>query len=298
MECKGDDVIERRPEEKQRCLEAARSAQKAAADARKLTNDSQRLRSSNSQPLLPSVAAAQLPPALSAPALAVAAAAPLQAVITASVVAPPPVVLPSAPPVAPSAAPAPPPIVAPAPSVVVQPVAPTEKPAPQDEKIASSIYIDFSELHLEPRPLGEGSYGVVYKGTFRGLPVAVKVLKINPSKAIQQRLEDEFLKEVKMLAELRHPNIILFMGATTKPHFCFVTEVRKPSCKKRRKKGSEQGRKGKKEGKEEGRKEGRKEGRRGGREARKETRKETRQEANEASKEEPLLFFSPKRKKR
>lgn len=27
-----------------------------------------------------------------------------------------------------------------------------------------------------------------------------------------------------MLAELRHPNIILFMGAATKPQFCFITE--------------------------------------------------------------------------
>lgn len=61
------------------------------------------------------------------------------------------------------------------------------------------MQIDFHELELSAQPLGEGSYGVVYKGHFRGTPVAVKLLKVNQSKVVQQKLEEEFLKEVKML---------------------------------------------------------------------------------------------------
>lgn len=63
-----------------------------------------------------------------------------------------------------------------------------------EEKIASSIAIEWSELELEKQPLGEGSYGVVFKGKFRGLVVAVKILKLNQSKAINVKLEEEFLK--------------------------------------------------------------------------------------------------------
>jgi serine/threonine protein kinase len=58
--------------------------------------------------------------------------------------------------------------------------------------------------------LGKGCFGTVYKGKCRGKIVAIKKLH-------QQNMEDleEFKKEIQFLTHLRHPNIVLFMGACT-----------------------------------------------------------------------------------
>jgi serine/threonine protein kinase len=57
--------------------------------------------------------------------------------------------------------------------------------------------------------LGLGSYGVVYRGKWKGVDVAVK-------RFIQQKLDErrmlEFRAEMAFLSELHHPNIVLFIG--------------------------------------------------------------------------------------
>eukprot|EP01125_Pyxidicula_operculata_P022104 TRINITY_DN8888_c0_g1_i1.p1 TRINITY_DN8888_c0_g1~~TRINITY_DN8888_c0_g1_i1.p1 ORF type:complete len:552 (+),score=115.55 TRINITY_DN8888_c0_g1_i1:38-1693(+) len=68
--------------------------------------------------------------------------------------------------------------------------------------------------------IGDGTFGVVYKGQCRGEIVAVKELK----NATIENIE-EFRKEVAIMSHLRHRNIVLLMGACTqKGHFCIVTE--------------------------------------------------------------------------
>lgn len=68
--------------------------------------------------------------------------------------------------------------------------------------------IDFDDIQLGNQ-LGIGSYGVVFRGKWKGVDVAVK-------KFIKQKLDErrmlEFRAEVAFLAELRHPNIVLFIG--------------------------------------------------------------------------------------
>ncbi|KAH8938138.1 hypothetical protein BDL97_16G066700 [Sphagnum fallax] len=55
--------------------------------------------------------------------------------------------------------------------------------------------------------LGEGAYGVVYKGTFQGNQVAVKqLLKKN-----QQNI-DEFINEVITISGVKHPNLVKLKG--------------------------------------------------------------------------------------
>lgn len=70
--------------------------------------------------------------------------------------------------------------------------------------------------------IGQGSCGTVYHGLWYGSDVAVKVF------AKQEYSEDallSFRQEVSLMKRLRHPNIVLFMGAVTSPQrLCIVTE--------------------------------------------------------------------------
>jgi hypothetical protein len=86
------------------------------------------------------------------------------------------------------------------------------------EIAAFLIKPDMLEYHFK---IGEGSFGEVYKGSLWGKDIAikrVKGLKLNP----HQRLE--FLKEIKIMASLRHPNVILWIGACLDPPI-IVTEL-------------------------------------------------------------------------
>ncbi|KAF8067119.1 SIS8 [Scenedesmus sp. PABB004] len=74
--------------------------------------------------------------------------------------------------------------------------------------------IDPSEITLGQR-IGIGSYGEVYKGLWRGTEVAVKrFLEQN----LSPQLVQEFKAEVDIMARLRHPNVVLFMGAVMQAH--------------------------------------------------------------------------------
>ncbi|KAG2712848.1 hypothetical protein I3760_04G145400 [Carya illinoinensis] len=65
-----------------------------------------------------------------------------------------------------------------------------------------------TELFSESNVIGEGGYGKVYKCSLDHIPVAVKVLSHD---AIGKK--EEFLKEVEVLSQLRHPNVVLMLGA-------------------------------------------------------------------------------------
>lgn len=57
------------------------------------------------------------------------------------------------------------------------------------------------------RVLGEGTFGTTYLGRWRGGNVAVKCVKI---KARDEA--ESFLREVHVLACVRHPNVMPFFG--------------------------------------------------------------------------------------
>ncbi|XP_052174456.1 serine/threonine-protein kinase CTR1 isoform X2 [Diospyros lotus] len=81
--------------------------------------------------------------------------------------------------------------------------------------------IPWSDLVLKER-IGSGSFGTVHRADWHGSDVAVKILMdqdLHPG-----RLK-EFLREVAIMKRLRHPNIVLFMGAVTHPpNLSIVTE--------------------------------------------------------------------------
>ena len=68
-----------------------------------------------------------------------------------------------------------------------------------EAKTKMTTRLDYDEL-IDEKKLGEGSFGIVFKGTFRGHSVAIKKMKeVKQTKASM----DEFNKEVAMLDKFR-----------------------------------------------------------------------------------------------
>lgn len=78
------------------------------------------------------------------------------------------------------------------------------------------------EVQFGPQ-IGSGGFGVVFKAKFRGETVAVK--KIHAHALSNASSVGEFQSEVAVLCTLRHPNILRFVGACTKPpNLMIITE--------------------------------------------------------------------------
>ena len=81
--------------------------------------------------------------------------------------------------------------------------------------------INYNEIQIGQQ-VGTGSYGIVSRGKWKGVDVAVK-------RIIKQKLDErkmlEFRAEMAFLSELHHPNIVLFIGACVqRPNLAIVTE--------------------------------------------------------------------------
>ncbi|KAL2520748.1 Protein kinase superfamily protein [Forsythia ovata] len=105
----------------------------------------------------------------------------------------------------------------------------TKQPAaiiPRYSNIEPSLSMDWleiswNELRIKER-VGVGSFGTVHRAKWRESDVAVKVLNVQDFHDDQLK---EFLREVSIMKRVRHPNLVLFMGAVTKhPHLSIVTE--------------------------------------------------------------------------
>ncbi|RHN70476.1 putative protein kinase RLK-Pelle-RLCK-IXb family [Medicago truncatula] len=75
-----------------------------------------------------------------------------------------------------------------------------------------------TERFSPSKKLGEGGYGPVFKGHLHHTPVAVKLL--NPEAAQGRK---QFNQEVEVLSSIRHPNMVLLLGACPE-HCCLVYE--------------------------------------------------------------------------
>ncbi|ELP85472.1 protein serine/threonine kinase, putative [Entamoeba invadens IP1] len=84
-----------------------------------------------------------------------------------------------------------------------------------------STKLNYRELE-ETKQIGEGSFGVVYKGNYRGNVVAIKKMKQSDNK---EETISEFKNEVDMLDKFRSEYIVHFFGAVLIPNkICMVTE--------------------------------------------------------------------------
>ena len=71
-------------------------------------------------------------------------------------------------------------------------------------------HVSPDEVQAGQEILGRGAWGVVSKGRFRGQWVAVK--QVYPD-IIQQTTMDRIRREIRTMAQVRHPNLVLFIAA-------------------------------------------------------------------------------------
>lgn len=83
------------------------------------------------------------------------------------------------------------------------------------------------EWEIDPRSielldrLGEGSFGTVFRGRYRGTIVAVKVLNQETDVAL-----GDFRTEIGTLKKISHPNAVQFLGAVTKQKPYMLGKIR------------------------------------------------------------------------
>lgn len=100
--------------------------------------------------------------------------------------------------------------------------------------LMSSYYISFSTIDI-CEPIGQGSFGKIYRAVWNETPVAVKLLSPwQPQNRFEEQ-EFEFQQtqtekllsalesEAEILSSLRHPNIVQFIGVCSEPA-CIISE--------------------------------------------------------------------------
>ncbi|PRP79755.1 serine/threonine-protein kinase CTR1-like [Planoprotostelium fungivorum] len=87
---------------------------------------------------------------------------------------------------------------------------------------AKKVVIDYNDIRGLVE-IGQGGFGVVYSGEWRGAKVAIKQLL---SQTVSREQLESFIQEVSLLQSLRsHPNLVMFIGTTIPPDpLSLVTE--------------------------------------------------------------------------
>ena len=88
-------------------------------------------------------------------------------------------------------------------------------------QVENEWIINSRDIHKSDDKLGEGAWGIVYKGKFHGCDVAVKQFH----EAINYENRRLFLREVNMASKCRHPCLLLFIGAIIDERPSLVTEL-------------------------------------------------------------------------
>ena len=75
-----------------------------------------------------------------------------------------------------------------------------------------NFYINYDEIKKEEKQIGKGGMGELYLGEWQGKPIAIKKIKLDYIK--NNVLSNIFINEINIIASMRHPNILLYMGVT------------------------------------------------------------------------------------
>ena len=85
----------------------------------------------------------------------------------------------------------------------------------------STWWIDFTEIEMF-EIIGKGGFGEVYRGSYHGREIAIKLIS-NAGSLTSNQLKDFYL-EVNTMKNLKHQNVVEFVGASLTPSGCIVTE--------------------------------------------------------------------------
>jgi len=86
-----------------------------------------------------------------------------------------------------------------------------------------NFFINYDELTLS-RKVGEGGFGEVFLGSWNGKHIAVKKLTLKHTSK-DRSVFLRFINEINIISSLRHPNIVLYMGASIENHnYYMITE--------------------------------------------------------------------------
>jgi hypothetical protein len=81
------------------------------------------------------------------------------------------------------------------------------------EELTSAWQISHNEINAMEL-IGAGGYGEVYRCKYRDMCVAMKILRLPATESILF----EFEREIKFMQTIRHPNVVLFLGAGKTRH--------------------------------------------------------------------------------
>ena len=97
-----------------------------------------------------------------------------------------------------------------------------------DKANAPSWVLKKDDIVFSDKELGRGGWGVVMAARFCGLDVAAKLLHGAILSPHNQKL---FMREMNIAALVRHPNILLFIGATLSQECVILTELMQTSLR-------------------------------------------------------------------
>eukprot|EP01129_Flabellula_baltica_P000031 TRINITY_DN1002_c0_g1_i3.p1 TRINITY_DN1002_c0_g1~~TRINITY_DN1002_c0_g1_i3.p1 ORF type:complete len:1661 (+),score=374.68 TRINITY_DN1002_c0_g1_i3:663-4985(+) len=82
--------------------------------------------------------------------------------------------------------------------------------------------LDFTQLDKQ-KAIAQGGFGEIFKGTYQGKEVAIKVLIFDPKYDDEINFYNEFSKEVQLMSCMNFPNLVDFIGFCDNP-FTMVLE--------------------------------------------------------------------------
>ncbi|KAK6925814.1 Serine-threonine/tyrosine-protein kinase, catalytic domain [Dillenia turbinata] len=91
-------------------------------------------------------------------------------------------------------------------------------PVPQYQMFTWEEIVSATSSFSENNRIGMGAYGTVYKGSFHHTTAAVKILRSKEGHKTKQ-----FQQELKILSKIRHPHLLILLGACP-DHGCLVYE--------------------------------------------------------------------------
>ncbi|KAL8123836.1 serine/threonine-protein kinase STY13-like [Apium graveolens] len=89
--------------------------------------------------------------------------------------------------------------------------------------IEETLRIDLEHLKFEAM-IGKCGYSVVFKGTYKSTPVAIKIVLPDLESELNSTWQERFGREVALHSRSRHENIVKFIGASLVPALMIITE--------------------------------------------------------------------------